>query len=235
MSDERRDVATAWDREYAAGRYAGDPPVPFVRDIIASAIRAEVLDRPGVDIGCGNGRNYVALVDGGLDLIGLDVSEAAVRQLAVRVPDRASRLIHGDITSLPSGATYGAVVGLQVFQHGDRATCHAHVLAAQELLEPGGVMAVRVNAVGTDIEFDHEVVEEEEEEGSGLTVRYLEGPKRGLLVHFFDRPELEGLFIDRFDADLPMRCDRTRRPRPGAGQWMQWEAIWVRRREVAGT
>ena len=231
---EREDVAAAWDREYAAGRYAGDPAVPFVRDIIASATRAEVLDRPGVDIGCGNGRNYVALVDGGLDLIGLDVSEAAVRQLAARVPDRASRLIHGDITTLPSGTTYGTVVGLQVFQHGDRATCHAHVAAAQELLAPGGVMAVRVNALGTDIEFDHEVVEEEKE-GSGLTVRYLEGPKRGLLVHFFDRSELEGLFTDRFDTDLPMRRDRTRRPRPGAGQWSQWEAIWVRRRDVAGT
>ena len=66
MSDERRDVATAWDRECATGRYAGDPPVPFVRDVIASAIRAGVLNRSGVDIGCGNGRNYVALVDGGL-------------------------------------------------------------------------------------------------------------------------------------------------------------------------
>jgi len=230
---EREDVAAAWDREYAAGRYADDPPVPFVRDIIASATRAGVLHRPGVDIGCGNGRNYVALVDGGLDLIGLDVSEAAIRRLAARVPDRASRLIHGDITALPSGATYGAVVGLQVFQHGERAACHAHVLAAQELLAPGGVMAVRVNAVGTDIEFDHEVVEEGE--GRGLTVRYLRGPKRGLLVHFFDRPELEALFTDRFDTELPTRCDRTRRSPPGSGQWSQWEGIWVRRRDAAGT
>ena len=231
---EPEDVATAWDREYAAGKYAGDPPVPFVRDIIASATRAGVLHRPGVDIGCGNGRNYVALVDGGLDLIGLDVSEAAVRQLAARVPDRAPRLIHGDITALPSGAKYGTVVGLQVFQHGDRAACHAHVRAAQELLAPAGVIAVRVNAVGTDIEFDHEVVEEEE--GSGLTVRYLQGPKRGLLVHFFDRPELEALFTDPLDVDLPVRRDRTRRPRPGSGCWSQWEGIWVRAdREGTGT
>jgi hypothetical protein len=93
---------------------------------------------------------------------------------------------------------------------------------------------VRVNAIGTDIEFDHEVVEEEEEEGSGLTVRYVQGP-RGLLLHFFDRSELEGLFTDRLDTDLPMRCDRTQRPGPGAGQWSQWEAIWVRRHGVAGT
>lgn len=227
MSDEREDVARAWDREYAAGRYVGDPPVPFVRDILASAASAGVLARAGVYIGCGNGRNYVPLVEGGLDLIGLDVSEAAIRELAARVPDRAPRLIHGDIAALPPGARYGTVVGLQVFQHGDRAACHRHVLAAQDLVAPGGVMAVRVNALGTDIEFDHEITEAGE--GSGLTVRYFQGAKRGLLVHFFDRAELEALFVDRFDADLPVRCDRTWRPRPGLGQWSQWEGIWVRR------
>lgn len=227
MTDGREDVAGAWDREYAAGRYVGDPPVPFVRDILASAARAEVLDWRGVYIGCGNGRNYVPLVEGGLDLIGLDVSKAAIRQLAARVPVRAPRLIHGDLTTLPAGARYGIVVGLQVFQHGDRAACHRHVLAAQDLLAPGGLMAVRVNAVGTDIEFDHKVVEAGE--GNGLTVCYLQGPKRGLLVHFFDRRELEALFADRFDTDLPLRCDHTRRPRQGSGQWLQWEGIWVRR------
>lgn len=227
MTDRREDVAGAWDREYAAGRYVGDPPVPFVREVLASAARAGLLDTPGVYIGCGNGRNYVPLVEGGLDLVGLDASKAAIRQLATRVPERAPRLVHGDLTALPAGARYGVVVGIQVFQHGDRAACHRHVLAAQDLLAPRGLMAVRVNAVGTDIEFDHEVVEAGE--GNGFTVRYLQGPKRGLLVHFFDRRELEALFADRFDTDLPLRSDRTRRPRQGSGQWSQWEGIWVRR------
>ena len=133
-----------------------------------------MLDLPGVYIGCGNGRNYVPLVDRGLDLVGLDVSLAAIRQLTARVPD----------------------------------------------LAPGRVMGVRVNAVGTEIDFDHEVVEEGE--GSGLTVRYVQGPKRGLLVHFFDCLELEALFTHRLDVDLPVRRDRTRRPRPGSGYWSQW-------------
>ncbi len=227
VGDGREDIAGAWNREYAAGRYVGDAPVPFVRDILASAVRADVLDRPGVYVGCGNGRNYVPLVAGGLDLIGLDVSKAAIRMLAARLPERARRLIHGDLTMLRAGARFGVVVGLQVFQHGDRATCHRHVLAAQDLLAPGGLMAVRVNAVGTDIEFDHEVVEARQ--GRGLTVRYRQGPKRGLLVHFYDRPELEGLFARRFDPHLPVRCDRIRRSRPGSGHWSQWEGIWMRR------
>ena len=30
----------AWDAEYAAGRYASEPPVPFTRDILAAARQA---------------------------------------------------------------------------------------------------------------------------------------------------------------------------------------------------
>jgi hypothetical protein len=33
----------AWDAEYAAGRYAGDPPVGFVEDIVAAAKAAGVV------------------------------------------------------------------------------------------------------------------------------------------------------------------------------------------------
>lgn len=88
-------------------------------------------------------------------------------------------------------------------------------------------MVVRVNAVGTDIEFDHDFVESDE--GAGFTIRYLQGPKRGLLVHFFERSELETLFADSFDIDLPIRVDSTKWRPPGSGQWSQWEAIWTSR------
>lgn len=213
--------------EYEAGRYLGEPPVPFVNDIISSAARLKLLDSLGVYVGCGNGRNYLPLVDAGLDLTRVDVSETAIQELARREPERAKRLVHGDLTALPAGVTYGMVIGIQVFQHGDRATCHEHILAAQRLVAPGGLMVVRVNAVGTDIEFDHDFVESDE--GAGFTIRYLQGPKRGLLVHFFERSELETLFADSFDIDLPIRVDSTKRRPPGSGQWSQWEAIWTSR------
>jgi len=63
--------AAAWDAEYAAGRYAGDPPVAFVRDIVDAA-RERGLRR-GLYVGCGNGRNLLPLLDAGLDLTGLDI------------------------------------------------------------------------------------------------------------------------------------------------------------------
>jgi SAM-dependent methyltransferase len=215
-------AAAAWDAEYAAGRYAGEPPVAFVRDILATA-REAGLTR-GLYIGCGNGRNYLPLVAGGLDLTGLDVSAAAIAQLSARAPDRRDHLVHGDLSVLPAEAGYPLVIGIQVFQHGDRAAAHAHIRAAQRRLMPGGLFCLRVNATATDVWPGHEVTEQHPD--GGFTVRYLAGPKQGLLIHFFAGTELAALFADRYTAVLPPRLQRTRREPPQPGQWSQWEAIW---------
>ena len=61
-------AAAAWDTEYAAGRYSGEPPVAFTGDILAAALQAGLTR--GLYIGCGNGRNYLPLVAGGLGLSG---------------------------------------------------------------------------------------------------------------------------------------------------------------------
>jgi hypothetical protein len=65
-----------------------------------------------------------------------------------------------------------------------------------------------VNAVGTELEYDHDVVERDGD--GGLTVRYLAGPKRGLLIHFFAESELDALFAV-YDLVLAPGS-----PRPGA-------------------
>ena len=167
------------------------------------------------------------LTEAGLDLVGLDVSAVAISELRARLPDRADRLVHGDLSSLRSEARFGSVIGIQVFQHGDRGTAHRHIALAREMLRPGGIIAIRVNATPTELEYEHDVVESEP--GFGYTVRYIEGPKRGLLVHFFDREELGSLFDDGFDVRLQLRLATTNREPPSTGSWSQWEGIWRRR------
>jgi SAM-dependent methyltransferase len=216
-------AARAWDIEYAAGRYREEPPLPFVADIVAAAREHGVIGRDGVYIGCGNGRNYLALVAAGLDLVGLDISERALVQLAERAPERCSRFVHGDLSALPDCARYPIVIGIQVFQHGDRAAAHQHIAAAQTRLEPGGLFCLRVNAVGTELEHDHDVIERNLD--GGFTVRYLAGPKAGLNVHFFAETELSVLFADD-EAVVPPRLARTWRTPRTRGQWSQWEAIY---------
>ena len=57
-------VASRWDSEYRAGRYVAERPLPFV-DQILSTLRARpgAMAGVGLYVGCGNGRNYVPLVD----------------------------------------------------------------------------------------------------------------------------------------------------------------------------
>jgi SAM-dependent methyltransferase len=205
------EIAASWDEEYRRGRYAGDPPVPFVQDILA-AVAEHAPDARGIYIGCGNGRNFIPLVEAGVDLVGVDISAAAIAQLRTRVPH--ANLVHGDLTAV-DGA-FGLVIGLQVFQHGNRDEAHAHLRSAIGRLLPGGLFCVRVNAAGTQIEHGHTPL-------SGNTIRYDDGPKRGLLVHFFERDELHAL-TSELEPVLPLRIART--VRPNGTYWDQWEAIW---------
>jgi SAM-dependent methyltransferase len=224
MSSDSDPAAAAWDAEYAAGRYTGERPVAFTSDILAAARQAGVTR--GLYIGCGNGRNYLPLASGGLDLTGLDISAAAIAQLTARAPHRRDRLIHGGLSALPAGTAYQLVIGIQVFQHGDRAAAHAHIRAAQQRLTPGGLFCLRVNATATDVWPDHEVTECHPE--GGFTIRYLAGPKQGLLIHFFASAELDALFCEGYTPVLPPRLQVTRRSPPQPGQWSQWEAIWCK-------
>jgi SAM-dependent methyltransferase len=205
------DVAASWDEEYRNGRYAADEPVPFVRDIVA-AVRKHAPPPGGVYIGCGNGRNYVPLVEAGIDLVGLDVSGTAIEQLQARLPN--AQLVHGALADVEG--RFGIVIGLQVFQHGSEDESHTHIRSAIDRLLPGGLFCVRVNAVGTQVEHAHTFVEPN-------TVRYEAGPKRGLLVHFFEHDELAAL-TSELEPLLPLRIARTMRS--DGTHWDQWEAIF---------
>jgi Methyltransferase domain len=221
-------TAASWDADYERGRYLDERPVPFVDDIVAAAAAGGLARASGVYVGCGNGRNYLPLVAAGLDLIGLDVSKAALDQLASRAPERAGSLVHGDLTALAADARFALVIGIQVFQHGDGDRAHSQISAAQARVDVGGLFCLRVNAVGTDVVPAYEVVERASD--GGFTVRYLAGPKEGLEIHFFSEGELAALFAGAFEPVLPLRLHQTWRQPPEQGQWSQWEAIWRRKR-----
>lgn len=225
MAENREDITQAWDAEYAVGRYKDEAPVAFVDDIVR--IAREAGANRGLYVGCGNGRNYVPLTAAGLDLVGLDLSAEAIGQLSARIPERADRLIIGEVSVIPADEVFPLVVALQVLQHGDRAA--AHDLLAQCLLRVAkrGLFCVRVNAVGTDVYLEHEVVERDED--GSFSVRYLQGPKAGLIVHFWSALELHRALTNAgLMPVLQLRPEATWRQNQINGLWMQWEGIYRR-------
>ena len=223
MSDEL--VATSWDAEYRAGRYVAEDPLPFVDQII-STLRAHPAAIAGIGlyVGCGNGRNYLPLVDAGLALHGLDVSREALDQLIARCPTLAPRLACADFRALEIASPFDYLVAIQVFQHGDQADVDAYFARTAAVLKAGGLFFLRVNSASTEMYFRHTVVDRND--FGGRTIRYDEGPKRGLCVHFYSRDELLELARGRFRLLVGPREEVTARTPPKTGRWSQWEAVW---------
>jgi hypothetical protein len=222
-------VQQRWDDEYGRGRYRNEPPIPFVQTILA-ALREQpqLMNRPGLYVGCGSGRNYLSLLESGIDLYGIDVSPEAIRQLAERSPAAASRLIRGDFRSFGFGVgpKFHSCVAIQVFQHGTEADAVRYFQRVADLLHQGGLFFLRVNSAATQVYHRHTVVERTAL--GGFTVRYEEGPKAGLCVHFYSRDELLERTEGRFETLLQPREVVTHRAPPQSGGWAQWEAIWRR-------
>jgi cyclopropane fatty-acyl-phospholipid synthase-like methyltransferase len=189
-------------------------------------MRAHPAARAGVGlyVGCGNGRNYLPLVDAGLNLRGLDVSREAIAQLVDRRPEIASRLACGDFRDLDAAPAFDYLIALQVFQHGGDADASTYFVQTSAVLRPSGLFFLRVNSESTEVYFAHTVVERNR--FGGYTIRYDEGPKAGLPVHFYTGDELHELTRHRFRLVAEPREVITEREAPKTGSWAQWEAVW---------
>jgi len=223
-------TASRWDEEYRNQRYANEPPLPFVDEILG-VLKADrtLWSGSGLYVGCGNGRNYLPLLDAGLDLMGLDVSREALRILVERRPTLPpQRLVCADFRAFKTpAARFDYVIAIQVFQHGDDADVRAYLEKVATLLRPGGLFFIRVNSVSTQVYHAHTVLERNA--WGGFTVRYEAGPKSGLLVHFYSQLELLERLQPTFIPVMPPREDVTIRDAPSTGSWAQWEVVWRRR------
>ncbi len=224
---DRALASSRWDAEYRHGRYAGESPVPFVDRIITTLQTGKAGKSTGLYVGCGNGRNYLPLVDSGLLLYGLDLSAEALRQLAARRPSLAESLFHADFLDFDISRPFNYLIAIQVFQHGTWADVAKYYSQVKSLLSPGGFFFLRVNSVSTNIRLPHTVLEENELRG--VTIRYETGPKEGLPIHFYTKDELLELTRDGFDVVEQLREDVTVRHPSNEGCWVQWEGIWRRR------
>ncbi len=181
-----------WDAAYEENESSqlwSEEPIPIVPEVVSIA-RARGL-RVGVDLGCGDGRNLLALRRGGLELSGLDVSTAALHRADRLLRDHGDGavLLVGNACALPfPRGTLDLVTALDVAgQVPDPRPLFAE---ARRVLRPGGLFVVNL-FTPEDETFG------EGEEVAPLTFRY-----RDTLFRYFERSELAGLFGQGWDLEV---------------------------------
>ena len=122
------------------------------------------------------------------------------------------------------------IIAIQVFQHGTEGDVGQYFTKVAAVLRDEGFFFLRVNSCSTEIFHRHTLIERNEH--GGFTIRYEDGPKRGLPVHFYARDELLAKGARDFELVSGPREDVTKRAPPKTGSWAQWEVVWRRRRRV---
>jgi len=218
-----------WNAEYETQRrYEGELPIPFVDRIIEELGEAG-KQQIGLYVGCGNGRNYIPLVESGLTLHGIDISDVAIEQLEQRLPEARGKVFAADFSKISSARVFDYLIAIQVFQHGDKKAIDNLFNRAQIALKPAsGRFFLRVNSVSTEIYEQHHILEGDDQ--FGKTIFYESGPKKGQQIHFFTSDELEEIARKNdFDIVLPTYEVAEQRKLPQTGTWAQWETIWRKR------
>lgn len=116
----------------------GQEPMPIVPLVVERA--AELGLETAIDLGCGDGRNLLALQRGGLAVAGLDIAPEALARTDARLRRGGSpaHLVVGDVTALPfASASVDLVTALDVAGQIPEPT--ALLAEAARVLRPGGL------------------------------------------------------------------------------------------------
>ena len=181
----------AWEREYRRGvLWRGAPE-----------------DRPAprgltLDLGCGDGKGMVSILEDGIRVVGLDISRGALNLLRDRLSRGGLRsdLVRGDIRHLPfPPGSFDSVVCDFVLGHFVAADRVEAVEEVRRVLKPGGRLLFRAFS-RRDMRFGRG---EEVEEGTFRSAS-------GIDHHFFDEGEVRGLLEGFRILDLRERMRERR-------------------------
>lgn len=215
-------IMQRWNEQYENGTYSKEPPIPFTRKILDKlAKNPRIMHGCGIYIGCGNGRNYIPISKSVQNLVGLDISTTAIAKLSENVPQ--DMLVCKDFSEFVPKESYDYLIAIQVFQHGTENMIKSYFDKVRNILNLGGLFFLRVNSVSTQIYHNHSIIEKNEH--GGFTIQYLEGPKKGLYVHFFTKQEIIELVGNSF-VMLELEENTTARTAPKTGSWSQLEIIF---------
>ena len=179
---------TAWDAIFRRQGTVWSGPQEDMPGLLA-ALRAQGA-RTLLDLGCGTGRHVVYFAQHGFSVHGLDNAPEGLRltEEALRGAGLTAQLFLQDMYApLPyAGASFDAIIAVQVLHHARIATIRQLVGELERVLRPGGTIFISVPS-----RRDQGTRFEEVEPG---TLVPLDGREAGLPHHFFTPDELREVF-----------------------------------------
>ena len=113
-----------------------------------SRIPLPIQSGRALDLGCGNGKTVSTLLDGGLDVTGIDFSSKAVESCRSIFGDKAE-FIESDISDLPfDDSSFDYVTAVHILEHIDEEGMHQASDEIRRVLKPGGYLFIRSFAPG---------------------------------------------------------------------------------------
>ena len=133
-------LASPWDGAY---RLPGPAPWDIGRPqpSFAALLDEGAVEAPVLDVGCGTGEHAILVASRGLDVMGVDVSEAAIERATSKARERgaAVEFVRHDALDLPAlGRTFRTVIDSGVFHTFDPHDVPGYVASLRAVVEPGG-------------------------------------------------------------------------------------------------
>ncbi len=177
-------ATAAWDALHQQARHQLMYPSEHVVRFLSAVKKPH--GKHAIDIGCGNGRHSVLMLDYGLHVEGVDVSATAVAAAAARDFDSESSVglplavSEASMTGLPFDERFDVAVSYGVFYYGLLADHAQAVMEMHRVLRPGGQGFV---CVRTPTDW------------RATTPAALKGePEEGMVMHFVYEEDIASLY-----------------------------------------
>ncbi|MEM3494059.1 MAG: class I SAM-dependent methyltransferase [Thermoplasmata archaeon] len=177
-----------WGKAYRSGlRFGGHADIAWLIESIKPGTRV-------LEIGCGNGKTYLALRKNGIGVLGIDISPEALEILKKNATDLGIQVMveEGDARQLRfENGSFDAVIAIHLLDaieaEGDRETVVSEV---SRILVPDGIFLCEVFCV-EDFRY-----------GKGRKVKENTYERGGVLTTYFDEKTLRDLLSKEFSAEI---------------------------------
>ncbi|NIO38070.1 methyltransferase domain-containing protein [Candidatus Bathyarchaeota archaeon] len=202
-----------WEEYYSIMRQLPDwlkRPVPFIVDSLS--LFKEYDSPVFLDLGCGAGRNLIYLGKEGYDVVGVDVSESALKKTKVRSRTEGLpnlEVLRGSMTRLPFvKQAFDIVISVSVVHHGLKKDIEKALGEIHTVLRDNGLFLANLLSA-KDFRYGSG---EKLENGTFRVIEDFEQKKFEETHHFFSKEEVLTLLADFEKVNVEPIQSRTKRP-----------------------